>query len=79
MAIGLMLVKIYQPLSFVSHTNALPYSQDPETTRLLHDDPYHYQYGSQLHNGQRVDQQIDSELLRQERKALDGICHKMSK
>ena len=63
----------------MAHTNLSPLLvQDPETSRLLSDDPYRSQYGSHIQS-QRVVQQPDPESLRREREALDSICHAMSK
>ncbi|MCJ1369620.1 hypothetical protein MMC20_000832 [Loxospora ochrophaea] len=50
----------------------------PETSRLLSDDPYRPQYGSNNANGQRSTYQPDPESLRREREALEGICNAMS-
>lgn len=60
------------------HANRLPCSQDPETSRLLYDDPYRAQYGSHIQNIQRPIYQPDPESVKREREALDGICHAMS-
>lgn len=60
------------------HTNLLPCSQHPETSRLLYDDPYRAQYGSHIQNMQRPVYQPDPEPVKREREALDGICHAMS-
>ncbi|MCJ1245248.1 hypothetical protein MMC30_002451 [Trapelia coarctata] len=51
---------------------------DPETSRLLYDDPYRAQYGSNIQSIQRPVYQPDPESVKREREALDGICHAMS-
>lgn len=58
--------------------SALPCAQNPETSRLLYDEPYRSQYGSNIQNTQRLAYQPDSESLRREREALERICHFMS-
>lgn len=52
--------------------------QNPETSRLIDDDPYRSQYGSNNRHPQRAAYQPDPESLRREREALEGICHSMS-
>ncbi len=52
--------------------------QSPETTRLLYDDPYRSQYGTNGQAPQRQIYQPDPETQRREREALEGICHSMS-
>lgn len=52
--------------------------QSPETTRLLYDDPYRSQYGTNGQTPQRQSYQPDPETQRREREALEGICHSMS-
>ena len=56
----------------------LPCSQDPETSRLLYDDPYRSQYGSHVQNVQRPVYQPDPESVKRERDALESVCHAMS-
>ena len=59
--------------------SADPTTQNPETSRLLYDDPYRAHYGTNSSNVQRViQQQPDPEILRQEREEMDRICHQMS-
>ncbi|MCJ1477744.1 hypothetical protein MMC13_006417 [Lambiella insularis] len=58
--------------------NLLPCTQDPETSRLLSDDPYRSQYGSHSQNRQRPIYQPDPESVKREREALESICHAMS-
>ena len=52
--------------------------QDPETSRLLHHDPYRTQYGSTGQPSQRQTHHPDPEAQRREREVLEGICHSMS-
>ncbi|MCJ1354182.1 MAG: hypothetical protein MMC33_004169 [Icmadophila ericetorum] len=52
--------------------------EDPETSRLLYDDPYRPQYGSQISRGPQHVNQPDPESLRLEREALERICYVMS-
>jgi len=52
--------------------------EDPETSRLLSDDPYRAQYGSHIQNIQRPVYQPDPESVKREREALENICHAMS-
>ncbi|KAF7718285.1 Uncharacterized protein PECH_002887 [Penicillium ucsense] len=53
-------------------------SLEPESSRLLDEDPYQtsYNYGS-LH-AQQANQQPDPESVRREREALDAICQRTS-
>ncbi|KAG8532841.1 uncharacterized protein KY384_002719 [Bacidia gigantensis] len=54
-------------------------SQSSETSRLLYDDPYRSQYGTNgTHNQRVIQQQPDAEALRREREEMEGICHRMS-
>ncbi|MCJ1230170.1 hypothetical protein MMC12_006842 [Toensbergia leucococca] len=53
-------------------------AENPETSRLLYDDPYRSRYGSTVQNGMRPVVQPDPEFLRREREALEGIAHVMS-
>lgn len=53
-------------------------SQNPETSRLLYDDPYRTQYGTNGQANQRQSYQPDPETQRREREALEGLCHAMS-
>ncbi|MCJ1461602.1 hypothetical protein MMC07_000199 [Pseudocyphellaria aurata] len=53
-------------------------AENPETSRLLYDEPYRPNYGSNIQNTQRLAYQPDPESLRREREALEGICHSMS-
>lgn len=50
--------------------------QNPETSRLLYDEPYRSHYGSNQ-NSQRL-YHADPESLRREQEALEAICHSMS-
>ncbi|KAF6239929.1 hypothetical protein HO173_001537 [Letharia columbiana] len=53
--------------------------ENPETSRLLYDDPYRSQYGATGQSQHRVHyHQPDPESLRRETEALEGICHDMS-
>ncbi|KAL9132548.1 MAG: hypothetical protein Q9175_006274 [Cornicularia normoerica] len=53
--------------------------ENPETSRLLYDDPYRSQYGAAGQTQHRVHyHQQDPESLRRETEALEGICHNMS-
>lgn len=53
--------------------------ENPETSRLLYDDPYRSQYGATGQTQHRAQHhQPDPESLRRETEALEGICHDMS-
>ncbi|KAL8951327.1 MAG: hypothetical protein Q9222_002692 [Ikaeria aurantiellina] len=52
--------------------------QDPETSRLLSDDPYRQTYGSRTQTPRRPATEPDSEDVRREREALENIAHGMS-
>lgn len=65
--------------SFGLLTGSLRGHQDPETSRLLSDDPYRSNYGSRTPNIRRTAEEADAELDRQrERAALESIAHGMS-
>ncbi|KAL8693837.1 MAG: hypothetical protein Q9218_001393 [Villophora microphyllina] len=51
--------------------------EDPETSRLLSDDPYR-SYGSRNPNARPAAPQPDPESVRREREALENIAHGMS-
>ena len=53
------------------------YLQNPETSRLLSDDPFR-NYGSRFHATSRQLDEPDPEHIRQEREALESIAHSMS-
>ena len=53
-------------------------SLQPESSRLLDDDPYQAGYGyGALNQAQQANQQ-DPEYVRREREALDAICQRTS-
>ncbi|KAL9068078.1 MAG: hypothetical protein Q9161_006431 [Pseudevernia consocians] len=52
--------------------------ENPETSRLLYDDPYRSQYGGAGTQHRAQYHQPDPESLRREREALEVICHDMS-
>lgn len=52
--------------------------ENPETSRLLYDDPYRSQYGTTGQIQHRTHYQPDPESIRRETEALEGICHDMS-
>ena len=61
------------------HATSTDRAQNPETSRLLFDDPYRSQYGATGQTQHRAQyHQPDPESLRREREALEGICHDMS-
>ncbi|KAL8921749.1 MAG: hypothetical protein Q9172_003867 [Xanthocarpia lactea] len=53
------------------------YLQNPETSRLLSDDPFR-NYGSRFHANSRQLDEPDPEHIRQEREVLESIAHSMS-
>lgn len=55
-----------------------PDAENPETSRLLYDDPYRSQYGGVQHPQRTVYSQPDPESLRREREALERITNAMS-
>ncbi|KAL8723479.1 MAG: hypothetical protein Q9225_000212 [Loekoesia sp. 1 TL-2023] len=52
--------------------------EDPETSRLLSDDPYRSNYGSRTQNARRPADEADAEHARREREVLESIAHGMS-
>ena len=52
--------------------------QNPETSRLLHDDPYRSQYGTDQSRRRAQDEPDPTEMTPQEREAQQRICHAMS-
>ena len=52
--------------------------QNPETSRLLHDDPYRSQYGTDQNRRRAQDEPDPTEMTPQEREAQQRICHAMS-
>ena len=52
--------------------------QNPETARLLYDDPYRSYYGANLQSAQRSAYQPDPEAQRREREELEAMCHALS-
>ncbi|KAI4145808.1 MAG: hypothetical protein L6R39_003689 [Caloplaca ligustica] len=53
--------------------------EDPETSRLLSDNPYTPNYGSRAHNTRRSAEEADIDNAKQrERAALESIAHGMS-
>ena len=52
--------------------------QNPETSRLLHDDPYRSQYGTDQSRRRAQDEPDPTEMTPREREAQQRICHAMS-
>lgn len=73
-------MQIFPPsyLTSLTLTSLARLIQNPESTRLLNDDPYRGQYGTNAQTPQRQSHQPDPEAQRREREALEGICHSMS-
>jgi len=70
------------PFSPARPLTSLPCTQNAETSRLLYDDPYRSQYGTNVQQQRQQQQrsvcQPDPEALRREREAMERICHAMT-
>ncbi|KAL8833112.1 MAG: hypothetical protein Q9170_004494 [Blastenia crenularia] len=59
-------------------SSCLGRQKEPETSRLLSDDPYRSSYGSRAQTTRRPADEADIEHTRREREILESIAHGMS-